>query len=351
MQTIAAADKNTNQAQGDVMDIIEPRHRTRSIRATLCKFALALTAALPLAGAAHAQSEYPSRPITIVVPFAAGGSTDNVTRLVAEAIRPLLPVPVVIENRPGASNQIGVQAVLSAPADGYTLLAGTGGLTVLRLANKSFDVDLRKELTGVVSFGDGSLVIAVNSKLPVRTFPEFVTYAKQNPGKLNFGSQGAIDLLASSALKSLLQIDTVSVRYGGGGQMKKAILANDVQYAVFFSGDGAPLFESGRLRPLATTGKTRHIDLPNLPTVREATGIDFEWASWAGLFVKTGTPAPVIEKLHAVVSQALRDPVLRKRVQELGYEFKDRTPAEFTRSFVDETNQWTKIAKQTNFQE
>jgi tripartite-type tricarboxylate transporter receptor subunit TctC len=327
------------------------RSFSRSVWFVLRILSLAITAAILLASVANAQSDYPARTITIVVPFAAGGATDTITRLVAAAIRPSLPVPVVVENRPGASNQVGVQAVLAQPADGYTLLAGTGGLTVLKLTNKSFELDLRKELTGVVSLGEGSLVIAVNSKLPITSLPEFIAYARQHPGVLNFGSQGAIDLLANNALRVALNIDTVSVRYGGGGQMKTALLANDVQYAVFFSGDGAPLFASGQVRPIATTGKARHPDLPNLATVRETTGADFEWSSWAGLFVKSGTPAPIIEKLHAVVTQALRDPALRKRIQELGYEVKEGSPAQFTQSFIDETNYWTKVAEQTNYKE
>jgi tripartite-type tricarboxylate transporter receptor subunit TctC len=300
--------------------------------------------------AASAQSDYPSRTITIVVPFAPGGPTDASARIVANSLTPILGVRVIVENRAGAGNQVGMQYALSQPADGYTLIVTTQSSAVLGLVNKAFTTDLKKEVVGIAGIGQNSLVIGMNAKVPARDFAEFVKYAKDNPGALNYGSVGASDILANNAIKKAAGIEAVTVRYGGAGPMATGILANDVQYGVFFSGVLAPYVATGQLRAIATTGTQRHPDFPDLPTIKEFTKSDAEMISWVGLLAKTGTPQAIIDKLGVAMTQVLREPDVRNRLKTMGYEVMDMGPAAFTRYWNEEIDKWTKVAKETGFE-
>jgi tripartite-type tricarboxylate transporter receptor subunit TctC len=299
--------------------------------------------------AASAQQDFPRRSVTLIVPFAAGGATDSLTRIVADGMRSALENKLVVENRPGAVTQVGVQAVLAQPADGHTFLLGGPSTAILRLVNKGFETDLRPELIGVAGLGIAPLVICVNTTLPVKSLSEFVSYAKANPGAVNYGVQGASDLLANISFASALGIEVTNVRYGGGGQMKTALMRGDVHYGMFYAGDIAPLIASGHVRPIATTGLKRHPDFADLPTIAEASGKDVEFTSWSGLFARSGTPKAIIDRMSEIVSRALQQPEIAKRTKQLGFDVMIEGPDVLTKHLHAEMDRWERVAKDGGF--
>ena len=321
----------------------------RKVRSLAALAALLLLAGVCGPAGARAQDGYPQRTVSLIVPFAAGGATDALTRMLVNGMKSAMDGKVIVENRPGALTQVGIQAALGAPNDGYTLVMGGPSTAILTLVNKGFTLDLAREITGVAGVGESYLVVCVNSKLPVKTLDEFIKYAKANPGVLNYGAQGASDYLANNALSAAMGIDVVNVRYGGGGPVKTALIAGDVHYSVFYAGDVAPLIAAGQVRPIATTGLKRHPEFPDLPTIAEATGKQVEYVSWAGVFAKAGTPQIVIDKVNLAVDQALRDPETLGRIRKLGFEPMKKSPSEMSSFLRREIETWAKVAKDTNF--
>lgn len=309
---------------------------------------LAATAATGVRSAVAAQG-YPSRPITLIVPFPAGGATDTLTRVVVEAIRPKLGGNLVVENKPGANTQIGVQAALAAPADGYTYYMGGGGTGILGLVNPTFTTDLRKELVGVAGVGQSFTVICVTAKLPVKTLDEFVKYAKANPGVLNYGIHSGSDLLANNAFTKALDVKVTNVRYGGSAPIKAAIIRGDVHYSVFFPGDIAPHVESGAVRPIAITALERDPEFEHLPTIAEYSKTRVAYAPWAAMFARVETPKPMIEKISGLVAEALKDPKVQAKVNSAGYKPLQLGPDGVSKHFIDDVNDWTSVAKETGF--
>jgi tripartite-type tricarboxylate transporter receptor subunit TctC len=285
----------------------------------------------------------------MIVPFPAGGATDTLTRVVVDAIKPRLSGNLIIENKPGANTQIGVQVVLGAPADGYTLYMGGGGTGILGLVNPGFTTDLRKELVGVAGVGQSFTLTCVTSRLPVKTLDEFVKYAKANPGVLNYGVHSGSDLLANNAFASALGIKVTNVRYGGSAPTKAAIIRGEVHYSVFYPGDIAPHLESGAARAIAITGAERDAEFSNLPSIAEYAKTNVAYAPWAGIFAKAGTPKAPIEKISKLVADALEDPQVQAKIKLAGFKPLKRGPDELTRHWVDDINYWTKVASETNF--
>jgi tripartite-type tricarboxylate transporter receptor subunit TctC len=312
----------------------------------------ALTAAVVLfthiwPAAASAEADYPSRTITFIVPFPPASATDTVTRVIVEKIRPALGGKLVVENKPGANSQIAVQATLGAAADGYTFFVGGGSTGILGLTNKGFDLDLRKELVGVAGFAANSVIISVNSKLPIRSLKEFVDYAKAHPGVLNYGVHSASDMLANNAFAKALGIDVVNVRYGGSAQVKTALVAGDIHYSVFYAGDIAPHIQSGAVRPIANTGLGKNDDYPNLPSIAEFANTSTHYIPWSGLFAKAGAPKFAIEKVSAAVSEALNDDEVQKKIRQLGSRPMPMKPEQLSKHWVEYIDMWTKVAKES----
>jgi tripartite-type tricarboxylate transporter receptor subunit TctC len=296
-----------------------------------------------------AQQDYPSRPITLVVPFPAGGATDALARVIVEAIKPKLNGNLIVENKPGANTQIGVQAALAAPADGYTFYMGGGGTGILGLVNPSFATDLRKELVGVAGVGQSFTLICVTTKLPVKTLDEFVKYAKANPGVLNYGVHSGSDLLANNAFASALGINVTNVRYGGSAPVKAAIVRGEAHYSVFYPGDIAPHIESGAARAIAITGVERDPEFPDLPSIAEYSKTKVAYAPWAGIFAKAGTPKPMMEKISQLVTEALNDPGTQAKMKLAGFKPLKRNPDELSQYWIDDINNWTTVAKENGF--
>ncbi|MDQ2779601.1 MAG: tripartite tricarboxylate transporter substrate binding protein [Pseudomonadota bacterium] len=301
-------------------------------------------------GPALAAAAFPTKTIRLVVPFAPGGSTDVLARLVADAMRQDLGQPVVVENKAGAGGNIGGDMVAKSDPDGYTLLMAAAGPTVINpslYSNMSFDP--LKDLQPVSLLIQEANLMAVNPKIPVKTVAEFITYAKAHPDSVSFGSpgNGSPAHLAGEWFNQLTGTKMVHVPYKGTGPALNDLVAG--QITVMFDNMPAmwPFVQSGRLRPLAVTTEKRALAAPDLPTLEQAGVKGMSFGAWKGLMVPAGTPAAVVERLHASVVKALANPALRKRLVDMGAEPVGSTPAEFAAVIKADTAKWSALVKST----
>lgn len=309
--------------------------------------ALAATAFVPLL--AQAQGAFPSKPIRIVVPYAAGGGADANARLLSQPLSQLLGQPVIVENRPGASGVLAAQAVLQSPADGYTLLFDTFPYAVNAVLRK-LPFDPVKDLVPVSQAINMPNMLVVQASAPYRNLKELVDYARANPGKLNYASYGAGGSahLAAEMLRRDAKIDWVHVPYKGGAPAITDLLAGQVSAYFANPVSGLAYIQSGRLRALATTGDKRMAALPDVPTFKESGYKDFEVVEWNGLFAPAGTPQVAIDRISVAVQQALRQPEVSHRLQTMGIEPVGNSPAEF-KSFLDgQITRWGSLVKANN---
>ena len=300
------------------------------------------------AGRTWAQA-YPTRPVRIVVGFVAGGNFDIVARLVGQSLSEQLQQPVIVENRPGASSNIGTEAVIRAPADGYTLLLG-GAVNAVNasLYDKlgfNFISDLAP-VAGVVRFPN---VMTVGASFPAKTVPEFIAYAKANPGKINHGSSGngTTQHLAGELFKTMTGVDFLHVPYKGGSQAITALLGGQVQVLFEALPPSIPHIKSGQIRALAATSAARSEALPDLPTVGEFVP-GYEASGWNGFCAPKNTPLEIIEKLNKAVNASLADPQVKARLAELGATTLGGSSAEFGKLIAEETAKWGKVIRAGN---
>ena len=310
-------------------------------------FVLSLVTAL----AAMAQDPYPSRNVVIVVPFPAGGVADLLPRLVAEKLTQKWGKPVLVENRAGASGNIGMAYVAQQPADGYTFaLAPAGNLTVNPTLFKNMPFDTAKDFTPVTLLANVPNVLVVHPSVPVKTFPELIAYAKANPGKLAFASPGPGSgaHLAGELLKLDAGIDMLHVPYKGLAPAVTDLMGGQVQ--MMFAGVSTIIqqVKSGKLRALAVAGPHRLDALPDVPTVAESGYPGFDVTSWYGIVAKSGTPPDVIAKVQADMAEALRQPDIVKKLADLGLEPVGDTPKEFGAVIQAESRKWGDIVKKAN---
>jgi tripartite-type tricarboxylate transporter receptor subunit TctC len=317
-------------------------------------------AALVCAGAAMLASEpacaqaqdYPNRPIRMIVPFPAGGPTDSMARIVSDRLGVALGQSVVVENRGGgAGGSIGAKAVATADPDGYTILITPGGsLTSGPAVHKNIGYDPVKVFTPVAELIQTPLIVAVHPDFRVKTLGEVVSYAKANPGKVSWGSQGfgtAPHLLAE-LFKLEAGVNIVHVPYRGTAPMLAAIIAGEVQIVADPSTTCLPHVQSGRLRAIAIAGTERHPQLPDVPTTVEAGFPKLDAPFWLGVVAPAGTPRAIIDKLNAAFRDALAQPEARERLATLGADVKIGTPEEFGKMLAKELAQWTGVVKAAN---
>ena len=303
-----------------------------------------------LHGTSFAQAQaYPNHPIRMVVPFPAGGPTDNMARIIADRLGSVLHQTVVIENRGGgAGGSIGAKAVATADPDGYTLLITPGGaLTTGPAVHSNIGYDPAKVFVPVCEVMETPQVLAVHESVPVKSVAELVAYAKANPGKLSWGSQGfgtAPHLLAE-LFKLDAGVNILHVPYRGTAPMLAAILANQVQIVADPMTTILPHIQSGKLRPLAVTVAKRSPKLPDVPTVVEAGFPQLVSGFWLGVVAPAGTPQPIIDKLNAAFRESLASAETRALVDKLGAEVKVGTPEEFRKLLADELAKWTAVVK------
>ena len=307
----------------------------------------ALSAIVQLAGAAS----FPDRPINLVVPNPPGGLVDTSARLLSEPLTRVIGQTVVVDNKPGASGNIAYQYVANAKPDGYTLLISYSGYHVGNPAlMDKLPWDPIKDFSPIALLTVSTNVIAVHPSVPVNNLKEFIAYAKANPGKLNYASQGngSVSHIGTEMFKQTTGIDIVHVPYKGSGPAIQDVLAGQVQVFISTPPSLMQHVQSGKLKGLAVTGKNRHPGMPNVPTTAEAGLPSFQLESWVGLFAPAGTPAPVITKLTDSVKKGLALPEVKERADAAGVELRYLTPAATEALVKKELPYWNKAIKSAN---
>ncbi len=314
----------------------------RSILATLPL----LAAAVALPGTAAAQT-YPNKPVRIIVPAAAGGTSDIVARVLAVKLQEAMGKPFIVEYKAGAGTNIGNDYVAKAAPDGYTLLLNGIPLATNPVIYPNLPYDPLKDLVPIIEAAEMSNVITVNPKLPVQTLKELVRLMKENPGKYNYGTPGAGSSghLSGELLALKTGAKLTHVAYQGNAQATNDHLSGLLEVGFVNLPVALQFVKAGKLRPLAVTSAKRSALLPDVPTVAEALGIDYQLTGWFGLLAPAGTPPAIIAKLQKESAQALEDPASREKIMGAGAEVVGGTSAEFARKLRDDTTRLTEVLK------
>ena len=314
-------------------------------RRQLICFAAAAAALLALPYLAKAET-YPSRPVRIIVGYAAGGGVDISGRLIGQWLSERLGQQFLVENRPGASTNIATEAVVRSPPDGYTLLLINAANAINTSVFEKLNFEFTRDITAVAGIMRVAFVIVVNPSLPVKTVPELIAYAKANPRKLSVGSGGAggPDQASSEYFKMETGLDMLDVPYRGLSPALTDLLGGQVQLVFSTVPAAIEYIKAGKLRPLAVTTATRSQALPDVPTVGDFLP-RFESSQWYGVGAPKGTPADIVATLNNEVNAGLADPELKARIAELGGVPMVMTPSEFDNYIADETTKWAKVIK------
>jgi tripartite-type tricarboxylate transporter receptor subunit TctC len=306
-------------------------------------------AALPAAPRAARAQAYPSYPVRIIVGFATGGPNDIFARLIGQWLAERLGRPFVVENRPGASTNIATELVVRAPADGHTLLFIAQPVAINANLYRNLSFNFLRDIAPVASLVRQSLLMVVHPDVPARTIPEFIAYAKANPGKLSMASVGigSTPHISGELFKLLTGIDMLHVPYRGSGPAVTDLLSGVVQ--VLFTGPPTLMdhIRTGRLRALGTASAQRLAELPDIPAINEFLP-GYEANTWFGVGAPKATPTPIIEKLNQAINTAIADPVLVARFAAVGGILFGGTPAEFGKLIADETEKWGKVIRAAN---
>jgi tripartite-type tricarboxylate transporter receptor subunit TctC len=289
---------------------------------------------------------YPSRPVRIVVGFAAGGGSDIIARVMGQWLSERLGQQFVIENRPGAGTNIATEAVARAPADGYTLLLfGSSGAVNVAFYDK-LNFNVVRDITPVASLSREANVMVVNPSLPTKTVPEFIAYAKANPGKLNMasGGNGTLAHVAGELFKMVTGLSLVHVPYRGGAPALTDMLGGQVQLMFPIISSTVEYVKSGKLRALAVTTATRWHALPDTSTVAEFVP-GYEASAFTGIGAPRNTPTEIIDKLNNEINAGLADPRIKAQIADLGGTELAGSPTDFGKLIADETEKWAKVVK------
>jgi len=313
---------------------------------------IALFNALLLVPAVASSQPYPNKPISLVVPFVAGGSTDVTARAIGQKLSTALGKQVVVENKPGGGSTIGVAYVAKAPPDGYTLLFTTISLAINAGLRPKLSYDTIKDLQPIIQISSLPLVLVINPNLPPKTLQEFIAYAKANSGKINYASSGSgtSPHLAGEMFKTMTGVSMMHIPYKGNAPVLNDLLAGQVDAHFGLVPGMLPYIKSGKLRALAVTTKTRVASLPDVPTIMELGYPNYEINSWQGLFAPANTPPEIIAKLHEATSQILNDSEFRGVLTKEGSEPVGGSVAQFTTHVTNEVNKWAKVVKDSGAQ-
>jgi tripartite-type tricarboxylate transporter receptor subunit TctC len=308
---------------------------------------LAAAAAVACAIAPSALAlDYPTKPIRLIVGVAAGGANDTVARMLAQTLSERLGQTVVVENRPGAGGNIGLEAAANAPPDGYTLLFATSANALSVAFYDKANVNFARDITPVTSLVRGPLIMEVNPSFPAKTIAEFITYAKANPGKINMASAGIGNTthVAGELFQMLTGTKFTHVPYRGGAPAVTDLISGQVQ--LYFDGVSGSLdhVRSGRLRALGVTTTDRADVLPNVPSIAEFVP-GYEAGGWYGIGVPKNVPAEIVNKLNTEINASLADPKLKTRLADIGYATTGSSPAAFGTMIAREVEKWTKVIK------
>lgn len=302
------------------------------------------------AGVSHAQTSYPERPIKLIVPFAAGGPTDIVARLMAHGMEKELGQNIIVENKPGGGSNIGTELVVRAKPDGYILLLGTIANTTNMSIYNNLNYNTERDLIAITQFMTSPSVLVVNPAIPVKNLDELIAYAKANPGKLSFASSGAggSPHLAGELLKLRTNIDLLHVPYKGASPALNDVLGGNVSMGFMTAAGALPSIEAGKLRPIAVAGFERLPQLPNVPTMIEAGIPEFEVSSWNGLFAPAGTPPAILKKLSEAARKVIEQPEMQKQFAVHASQGVGGSPEQFKAYVHAEIVKWEKVAKAAN---
>lgn len=309
-------------------------------------FLTAFAAAVLAAPAAQAQNTYPTRPIELVVAYAPGGATDIIGRFLAARMQEKFGQPVVVENRPGATGQVGSQYVARAKPDGYTLqIAVQTTHAVAPTFYGNIGYDPVKDFTPVIRAVGAPLVLITNSKLGVNSLEGLIKYIKDRPGKVSYATGGTGDgsHLAALFFNNMTGLDPVYIPHQGEGPAIPQVIGGHLPYMFVLVPTAAPFIESKQAVPLAVTGETRSQRFPDIPTVSES-GLKGYWMeTWWGIFGPAKMPADVVAKLNKTLNEILKEPATVAKINGLGYEVRGSTPEEFAQFVVDENKKWAKV--------
>lgn len=319
--------------------------------AKLSKLVLTIFAFACVISGAHAQtSNYPERPITMIVTFAVGGSSDVLARSVANAMSQGLGKPIVVENRPGAGGNIGAEAVSKAAPDGYTILFGTNGtLGIGPALYKNLRYNPQKDLVPVGVLHQLPLVLIVNPEVPAKTLGELIVYARSNPGKLTFASAGigSASHLTAELFKIAADIDILHVPYKGGGAATADLISGQVSMMLETIPNALPLARGGQMRALGVTTRERSINAPDLPTFAESGLPKFDVSAWTGIFVPAGTPKAIIDRLNAETVRIVNDPAYVAQIKNMGTDVASSSPEAFGAFVQKDVANWTEAIQRS----
>ncbi|MDR3379821.1 Bug family tripartite tricarboxylate transporter substrate binding protein [Cupriavidus basilensis] len=343
------ASRPAHQSHPAFQSAFHPASRARRAFGLLA-CALAAVGALP----AHAQDTWPAKPVTYVVPFAAGGTTDVLGRLIGQRLSQMIGQPVVVENRAGAGGNIGSDYVAKAAPDGYTLVGGT-------ISSHSINVSLYpkmpydpiKNFQPVALIGTLPNLLVVNANSPWKSVQDVIAAARAKPGAVSFGSagNGTSQHLAGELFSSMAGVKLLHVPFKGSNPAVQALLGNQVDVLFENSVAAMPMIQSGKFRALATTAAKRARELPDVPTVAEAGGPKlqgYEIVSWQAVFAPAGTPAPIVNRLAADIGKIIQEPDMRARLASLGIEPSGAGPAELGAFQKSEVAKWAQLIKSAN---
>jgi tripartite-type tricarboxylate transporter receptor subunit TctC len=305
--------------------------------------------ALPAVSRVARAETYPSQPVRVIVGFAAGGPNDILARLISQWLVKRLGHPFVIENRPGAGSNIATEAVVHAPPDGYTLLLVGSPNAINATLYDRLNFNFIRDIAPIASFMRGALVLVLHPSVPAKTLPEFIAYAKANPGKLSYGSGGVggITHITAELFKMMAGVEMVHVPYRGAAPALTDLLGGRVQALFANPAQSIPYTGAGRLRALAITTATRSEALPDIPTMGEFVP-SYEASSIFGFGTPKNTPAEIIDKLNKEINAALADPEIKARVADLDGTVLVGSPADFGKLIAEETEKWAKVIHAAN---
>jgi len=318
-----------------------------SARAFFCH----LMSLLVLAGPSFAQDTWPAKPIKVVVPFAAGGTSDILARHVGAQLQAALKQTVIVENKSGAGGVIGADSVAKSPADGYTLLLGTISTHAINPAlSPKMPYNASQDFSPIMLLGSISNVLLVTPTEPARTVKALIDRAKAKPGSIAFASagQGTSQHMSGELLKLLAGIDILHVPYKGSGPAIQDVIAGQVPMSFETVTVALPHIQAGKVRALAVTSARRSPVLPDVPTLQEAGVAGFDVASWQGLFAPAGTPPAIIDRLHSELQKIVESADTKAKMEALGLIYTPNTPKQFAAFQATEQAKWTKVVKDGN---
>lgn len=317
---------------------------SKSIKHLFC-FGFALGLSL---NAAVAQAQiWPNKPIEIIIPYAPGGIADTVARIIQPFMRESLNTPIIIVNKPGASGSLATEYVARSKPDGYTLLLGLAAPQTLNQYVYKVTYDGLKDFTPITLINTNPMALVVNPSLPVKSVQELITYAKANPGKLNFSGAGGLTQYSGEIFKNMVGIDMVHVPYKGGAPAVTAAVAGEVQLTFANYSDALPWMKSGRLRALGLTSAKRFPHTPEVPTIAEAGIPDFAVEGWSGLLAPAGTPPEIVNKIAGAVRAGLKTSAVTKLMADIGAVPGGNSPEEFKKLIQIDLQKWGEFVKRT----